>query len=183
MIASALPYPLEGNPSATNELNFPPLPKFDTSPVPSYTSLPSNSLTRDTSRTPSLKSMLLWIDIPQNDPKTVNEIQKRHPTLEVIFKSTYKDAEEYLINNLPEIEEHEIFITICRGYFAQEKKSFTHVAQLFENLNLGTRPLAVYTRSKTDLLKYTSDLPMGVEIFDKQLDLLDFVNDCLKPKS
>ncbi|CAF4022923.1 unnamed protein product, partial [Rotaria sp. Silwood1] len=52
--------------------------------------------------------MLFWIDLPENDIKTVREIQKHHPTLEIIFKSTYKDAEEYLANNLREIQKREM---------------------------------------------------------------------------
>ncbi|CAF4575709.1 unnamed protein product, partial [Rotaria sp. Silwood2] len=176
--SSTLPYP-----STANEQGFPLLPIIDVFPVRSYPPSPSNSSIPKTPNTSSLKPMLLWIDIPQNDPKTTNEIKKRHPTLEIVFKSSYKDAEEYLINNLPEIQKNELFITICRGYFVLEQKGFTHVAQLFEGLRLGTRRLAVYTSSKSNLLKHTPNPPKSVEIIDEQLDLLDFIDDCLKPKS
>ncbi|CAF4431398.1 unnamed protein product, partial [Rotaria sp. Silwood2] len=148
--------------------------------TPLHASSRSSPLTGDTSAASSLKPMLLWIDLSENDPKTTNRIQRDHPTLEIIFKPTYKDAEEYLNNNLRDIKEHEKFITICRGYYVQEQKSFTHVVQLFENLNLGTRPLAVYTRNKKNLSKHTPDPPKSVEIFDEQNALLDFINRHLK---
>ncbi|CAF5007278.1 unnamed protein product, partial [Rotaria sp. Silwood1] len=181
--SSTLPYPSEDNAWHTNGSGFPPLPVSDFFPAPARTSSQSSSLTSDASRTPPLKPMLFWIDLPENDIKTVREIQKHHPTLEIIFKSTYKDAEEYLTNNLREIQKREIFFTICRGYFAQEKKSFTDVATLFQDLNIGTRPLGVYTSSKTNLLKYMPNPPKSVNIFDKQPALLTFVDDCLKLKS
>ncbi|CAF5004872.1 unnamed protein product, partial [Rotaria sp. Silwood1] len=135
----------------------------------------SNPSTHDASSKPALQPLLLWMDSPENVRKETDEIKKRHPTLEIIFKSTYKDAEEYLQQNSRDTEEREKFITICRGYFAQEKKGFTHVAQLFENLHLGTKPLAVYTRNTNDLLKRTPDPPRNVAIFDKQNLLFDFI--------
>ncbi|CAF0995376.1 unnamed protein product [Rotaria sordida] len=146
----------------------------------SHTSSSSNFRTHDTSRIPSLKPLLLWIVRPENDPKTTNEIKKNHPTLEIIFKSTYKDAEEYLNKNLREIQEREKFITICQGCYRKEDKYFTDVAQLFRNLNLGTKSLGVYTKSKTALLEQKPDPPKSVEIFDELSGLLAFINRHLK---
>ncbi|CAF1166191.1 unnamed protein product [Rotaria sordida] len=183
LISSTLPYPLEDNLPNTNESGLPPLPIFSSFQVPSRASSLTNSLTPNTSKTSLLKPLLLWIDIPHNDPQTTKEIQESHPTLEIIFKRTYKEAEEYLNMNLREIQERKKFITICRGYYIQEKKGFTDVAKLFEDLNIVTRPLGVYTRCKIDLLERTPDPPKNVEIFDEQSDLLAFVNNYLKAKS
>ncbi|CAF5100190.1 unnamed protein product, partial [Rotaria sp. Silwood1] len=181
--SSPLPYPLEDNQSPTSELGLPALPTFAFPTILSFTFQSLNSLPPKASKTFSLKPTLLWIDLPENVRKETDEIQKHHPTLEIIFKSTYKDAEEYLTDNLHEIQEREIFFTICRGYFAQEKKSFADVAQLFQNLCIGTRSLGVYTGNKAALLQHTPNPPKSVHIFDKQSALLTFVDDCLKPKS
>ncbi|CAF0905168.1 unnamed protein product [Rotaria sp. Silwood1] len=148
--------------------------------VSSHIPKSSNPSTHDASSKPALQPLLLWMDSPENVRKETDEIKKRHPTLEIIFKSTYKDAEEYLQQNSRDTEEREKFITICRGYFVQEKKGFTHVAQLFENLHLGTKPLAVYTRNTNDLLKRTPDPPRNVAIFDKQNLLFDFIKSHLQ---
>ncbi|CAF3653925.1 unnamed protein product [Rotaria sordida] len=147
--------------------------------VSSHTSS-SNPKTHDTPTTSSLKPLLLWIDTPHNDLKTTNEVEKRHPTLEIIFKSTCKDVEEYLKMNLRDINRREKFITICRGFYVQENKGFTDIVQLFQNLNLGASPLGVYTKNTTALLKQTPDLPRGVEVFDQPNALLDFIKRHLK---
>jgi hypothetical protein len=120
--------------------------------------------------------MLLWIDSADNDRKTTDEIRKNHPTLEINFISTYKDAAKYLEENLDEIQQRQNFVAICRGYYASESKSFTDVAQLFEHCTRGTVPLGVYTKNRTKLLERTPNPPPEVEIIETGKALLAFVN-------
>ncbi len=132
-------------------------------------------------KTPQLKPMLLWIDSVDNDPKTTNEIRKNHPTLEINFIATYKDAEKYFNENLNEIQQREKFIVICRGYYALESKSFTDVARLFQKCNAGLFHLGVYTKSRKSLLEKEPNPPQDVEIIEIRSDLLAFVNRHLNP--
>jgi hypothetical protein len=74
-----------------------------------------------------------------------------------------------------DIEAREKFIVLCRGYYHNESKDFLDVAQLFENLNLGTIPIGVYTGSRKDLLQKAPNPPKRLVIFDRKYDLLAFV--------
>jgi hypothetical protein len=120
--------------------------------------------------------MLLWIDSPKNDPAAEDEIVKSHPTLEIKFISTYKDAAVYLYQQMRDIEAREKFIVICRGTYHNESKGFLDVVQLFETLNLGTIPIGVYTGSRENLLKKVPNPPERVVIFDRKSGLLAFLN-------
>jgi hypothetical protein len=124
--------------------------------------------------------MLLWIDSPDSDLKTVEDIRKTHPTLQVKFIPALKDAELYVQQNLHDIKSQDKFITICRGYYVAESRSFADVAEMFDKLNLGTKPLGVYTRNREFLLKQTPNPPKRAEIFDQKHKLLAFVNSHLK---
>jgi hypothetical protein len=173
--ASQLPYPLIDSPA------LPVLPNFVFPPAASPTTSLHSSSKPPSPKTPQLKPMLLWIDSVDNDPKTTNEIRKNHPTLEIHFISTYKDAEQYINQHLDEIQQRQKFIIICRGYYASESKSFTDIAGLIQNCNPGTVHLGVYTKSRTSLLEKTPNPPEKVEIFDTRANLHAFVNRHLSP--
>ncbi|CAM4873930.1 unnamed protein product [Rotaria socialis] len=174
-LASAeLPYPL----TSSSQPSMPAVPNASFFQFPLPSSLPklSSSSYLDMNRFSISKPMLLWIDSSDNDRKLKKEIEKNHPTLEIKFKPTYKEAEEYLTANLRDIQGRDRVITVCRGFYSTEEKSYTDIAQLFDTLNLGELPMAVYTRSVTMLLERTPNHPKRVEIFDKQSALLAFIN-------
>ncbi|CAF1434906.1 unnamed protein product, partial [Rotaria sordida] len=123
----------------------------------------------------SQNAMLLWIDSPKNDPQLTEAVQTNYPSLKINFQPTYQDARKYLNDNAYDIRKREIFITICRAYYTKESKCFTDVVQLFRDLGIGNRPIAVYTLSKIVLLEKTPDLPTGIEVYDNPDELFTFI--------
>ena len=99
-----------------------------------------------------------------------------HETLKIELKSTFQDAEGYLKAKARDTELQEKLIVICRGFFPNESKSFSDVAQLLTNLNLGTRRLAVYMRSRRELLERALSSSAELNIFDEEDDLIDFID-------
>ncbi|CAF2073909.1 unnamed protein product [Rotaria magnacalcarata] len=174
IVSSELPYPLEN----FSQPSMPAVPNASFFQFHLPSSLPklSSSSHVDMDRLSISKPMLLWVDSSDNDRKLKKEIEKNHPTLEIQFKPTYKEAEEYLTANLRDIQGRDTVIIVCRGFYSAEGRSYTDVAQLLDTLNLGELPMAVYTRSVTMLLERTPNHPKRVEIFDKQSALLAFIN-------
>ena len=127
-----------------------------------------------------MKPILLWIDSETNDPTTAEQIRTKHSTLELRFLSTFKDAETYVDNFCREMEARESIIVICRGFYALENKGYLHVAELFRVSTSPTTHLAVYTRSRANLLEKAPNVPREVQIFEKRGDLLGFIDQYLK---
>ncbi|CAF1416192.1 unnamed protein product [Rotaria magnacalcarata] len=173
-VPGELPYPMENS----SQPSMPAVPNASFFQFHLPSSLPklSSSSYVNMDRLSISKPMLLWIDSSDNDRKLKKEIEKNHPTLEIQFKPTYKEAEEYLTANLRDIQGRDTVIIVCRGFYSAEGRSYTDVAQLLDTLNLGELPMAVYTRSVTMLLERTPNHPKRVEIFDKQSALLAFIN-------
>ncbi|CAF1177071.1 unnamed protein product [Rotaria magnacalcarata] len=176
-----LPYPT----SNSNQSCLPALPTpvsfFQPSPLPPRSMSP-NSSNKDILSIPRLKSMILWIDSPYNDLELTKKIEENHEIVEINFQQTYKEAENYLKVNLRQIRGRPAFITICRGFYRKDEKNYTDIAHLFDELNLGEFPLAVYTGSVTALLEKISNHPERVKIFDQPSALYGFINDCLQNK-
>lgn len=133
-------------------------------------------------RSASSHQVLLWIDSETNDPRTAKEIRAKHSKLDIVFRPSFASAQEYMSANARDLDDFEVFIIICRGYYADEKKSCMDVAQLFSVCHASRTHLAVYTRNRTDLKARTPNLPPTVEIFEKREEILTFVDKCLSKK-
>ena len=123
---------------------------------------------------------IVWIDVPENNTRVVEEIRKNIPSVEIEFCRTFEDAKSLITRPERQMESRSKFIVICRGYFPSEQKGFKDVAQMLENLELQAVPIGVYTSNREHLLQKTPDPPSRVEIFDRPRELLTFVYHHLK---
>ena len=125
------------------------------------------------------KSLLLWVDTEQNDPKAISEIRQNHPVLQIEFMPMISQARTYIGKNLELIRAQARFLVICRGYYAQESKTGTDVANLLNEFNIQTVCL-VYTGDRTAFLARVTDPPESMQVFDQRDNLLKFVHDFME---
>jgi hypothetical protein len=119
---------------------------------------------------------LLWIDSDKNDPALTEQIRRAHPSLEIQFIATFAEARTFLNTNLRDLEQREKILAICKGYYANEQKSFIDVATLFKELQLRLPvPICVYTKNQAKLLQRTPNTSRAVDVTDHPNDVLHFI--------